>query len=57
MQKSYQYFLVKGGDYKIEEIAGAKEVLENGGEVKVLNFENGFSTSSVVEKILQAEKQ
>lgn len=49
--------LVKGGDYKIEEIAGAKEVLENGGEVKVLNFENGFSTSSVVEKILQAEKQ
>ncbi|OBX07670.1 heptose 1-phosphate adenyltransferase [Gallibacterium salpingitidis] len=43
--------LVKGGDYKPEEIAGSKEVWANGGDVKVLNFENGFSTSNMIEKI------
>lgn len=43
--------LVKGGDYKVEEIAGHKEVLENGGEVQVLNFENGCSTTNVIKKI------
>ncbi|MFZ7233382.1 bifunctional D-glycero-beta-D-manno-heptose-7-phosphate kinase/D-glycero-beta-D-manno-heptose 1-phosphate adenylyltransferase HldE [Avibacterium avium] len=43
--------LVKGGDYRPEEIAGGKEVIANGGEVKVLNFENGFSSSNVINKI------
>ncbi len=43
--------LVKGGDYKPEDIAGSKEVWANGGDVKVLNFEDGFSTSSVIDKI------
>ncbi|MBE2896160.1 bifunctional D-glycero-beta-D-manno-heptose-7-phosphate kinase/D-glycero-beta-D-manno-heptose 1-phosphate adenylyltransferase HldE [Pasteurellaceae bacterium HPA106] len=43
--------LVKGGDYKPEEIAGSQEVWANGGDVQVLNFENGYSTSGVVEKI------
>ena len=43
--------LVKGGDYKPEEIAGGKEVWANGGDVKVLNFENGCSTTNVIEKI------
>ncbi|MFZ7317185.1 bifunctional D-glycero-beta-D-manno-heptose-7-phosphate kinase/D-glycero-beta-D-manno-heptose 1-phosphate adenylyltransferase HldE [Avibacterium avium] len=43
--------LVKGGDYKPEEIAGGKEVIANGGAVKVLNFENGFSSSNVINKI------
>ena len=45
--------LVKGGDYQPEEIAGSKEVWENGGEVKVLNFENGCSTTNVINKIRQ----
>ena len=48
--------LVKGGDYKPEEIAGSKEVWANGGDVKVLNFENGFSTSNVTKKIKHLEK-
>ena len=48
--------LVKGGDYKPEEIAGSKEVWANGGDVKVLNFENGFSTSNVIKKIKHLEK-
>ncbi|WP_047048455.1 bifunctional D-glycero-beta-D-manno-heptose-7-phosphate kinase/D-glycero-beta-D-manno-heptose 1-phosphate adenylyltransferase HldE [Vibrio mexicanus] len=43
--------LVKGGDYKPEEIAGGKEVIAAGGEVKVLNFEDGCSTSGIIEAI------
>ncbi|WP_373767881.1 bifunctional D-glycero-beta-D-manno-heptose-7-phosphate kinase/D-glycero-beta-D-manno-heptose 1-phosphate adenylyltransferase HldE [Glaesserella sp.] len=43
--------LVKGGDYKPEDIAGSKEVWANGGEVRVLNFENGCSTTNVIKKI------
>ena len=43
--------LVKGGDYKPEDIAGSKEVWDNGGEVKVLNFEDGCSTTLIINKI------
>ncbi|OAR40098.1 bifunctional D-glycero-beta-D-manno-heptose-7-phosphate kinase/D-glycero-beta-D-manno-heptose 1-phosphate adenylyltransferase HldE [Vibrio parahaemolyticus] len=43
--------LVKGGDYKPEEIAGGKEVIAAGGEVRVLNFEDGCSTSEIINAI------
>ncbi|KGT94633.1 heptose 1-phosphate adenyltransferase [Erwinia typographi] len=43
--------LVKGGDYKPEDIAGSKEVWANGGEVLVLNFEDGISTSNIIRAI------
>lgn len=43
--------LVKGGDYKPEEIAGGKEVIAAGGEVRVLNFEDGCSTTEIIESI------
>lgn len=43
--------LVKGGDYKPEEIAGGKEVIANGGEVRVLNFEDGCSTTEIIDAI------
>jgi D-beta-D-heptose 7-phosphate kinase/D-beta-D-heptose 1-phosphate adenosyltransferase len=43
--------LVKGGDYKVEEIAGGEEVIANGGEVKVLNFEEGISTTDIINAI------
>jgi D-beta-D-heptose 7-phosphate kinase/D-beta-D-heptose 1-phosphate adenosyltransferase len=43
--------LVKGGDYKVEEIAGGKEVIANGGEVRVLQFEEGCSTSEIIKTI------
>ena len=43
--------LVKGGDYKIKDIAGSNDVLKNGGEVKILPFIKGYSTSAIVEKI------
>ena len=43
--------LVKGGDYRIEDIAGAEFVLANGGNVEVLEFVNDCSTSRVISKI------
>ncbi len=43
--------LVKGGDYKIHEIAGAEAILRNGGEVKVLDFVDGFSTTNSINQI------
>ena len=49
--------LVKGGDYKPEEIAGAQCVWDNGGEVAVLSFWDGYSTTNMVEKIQDAEQK
>lgn len=46
--------LVKGGDYKPEEIAGSQCVWQAGGEVEVLSFWDGYSTTNLVDKI-QAE--
>ncbi|WP_440862699.1 bifunctional D-glycero-beta-D-manno-heptose-7-phosphate kinase/D-glycero-beta-D-manno-heptose 1-phosphate adenylyltransferase HldE [Symbiopectobacterium purcellii] len=43
--------LVKGGDYKPEDIAGSKEVWANGGDVQVLNFEDGCSTTNIINAI------
>ena len=43
--------LVKGGDYKPDEIAGAKDVLKNGGEVRVLTFRDGHSSSRIIEQM------
>ncbi len=41
--------LVKGGDYRPDNIAGARTVLENGGSVEVLAFHEGRSTTAIVE--------
>lgn len=43
--------LVKGGDYKIEEIAGGQAVMDAGGEVRVLEFIDGLSTSAIISAI------
>lgn len=43
--------LVKGGDWKIEQIVGGKEVQQMGGEVFSLNFVDGYSTTNLIEKI------
>ncbi|WP_312239402.1 bifunctional D-glycero-beta-D-manno-heptose-7-phosphate kinase/D-glycero-beta-D-manno-heptose 1-phosphate adenylyltransferase HldE [Pantoea sp.] len=47
--------LVKGGDYRPEDIAGSKEVWANGGEVMVLNFEDGISTTNIIKTIRGAK--
>jgi D-beta-D-heptose 7-phosphate kinase/D-beta-D-heptose 1-phosphate adenosyltransferase len=43
--------LVKGGDYKVEDIAGAKEVIEAGGRVVINPIIYGFSTTAIIEKL------
>lgn len=45
-------FLVKGGDYAEEQIAGAAGVKKSGGEVVILPFKDGCSTTSMLEKII-----
>jgi len=40
--------LVKGGDYRVDQIAGADTVQKNGGEVKVLGFKPGRSTTALI---------
>lgn len=46
--------LVKGGDWKIEEIIGADFVIKNGGKVFSLPLKGDFSTSGIAEKIRNA---
>jgi D-beta-D-heptose 7-phosphate kinase/D-beta-D-heptose 1-phosphate adenosyltransferase len=43
--------LVKGGDYTLEQIVGAKEVMANGGEVIIAPILKGFSTTSIIERM------
>ena len=40
--------LVKGGDYKINEIVGADFVLNYGGEVKIISFLEGHSSTQYI---------
>lgn len=44
--------LVKGGDYTIESIVGAREVMENGGRVEIVPYVEGYSTTGILEKIV-----
>ncbi|MFO1256911.1 MAG: bifunctional D-glycero-beta-D-manno-heptose-7-phosphate kinase/D-glycero-beta-D-manno-heptose 1-phosphate adenylyltransferase HldE [Gammaproteobacteria bacterium] len=48
--------LVKGGDYTVPQIAGAQAVLANGGEVEILNFVDGLSTTQTLSKLKQLEQ-
>jgi D-glycero-beta-D-manno-heptose 1-phosphate adenylyltransferase len=43
--------LVKGGDYTIEQIVGAKEVIANGGRVVINPILEGFSTTDLINQI------
>lgn len=43
--------LVKGGDWKVPQILGAKEVLGWGGKVFSLKFVEGKSTTNIIKKI------
>ncbi len=43
--------LVKGGDYTLETIVGAEVVTAQGGEVKIIPFLEGYSTSAIEQKI------
>jgi D-glycero-beta-D-manno-heptose 1-phosphate adenylyltransferase len=43
--------LVKGGDYTIDRIVGAQDVIGWGGRVQIVPFEQGYSTTGLIEKI------
>jgi len=43
--------LVKGGDYTVDEIAGAKEVIDNGGKVVINPILDGYSTTAIINAI------
>ena len=46
--------LIKGGDYTVGQIAGAKEVIENGGRVVINPILEGFSTTNLINQIRKA---
>lgn len=45
--------LVKGGDYKVADVAGASYVQQNQGEVKIIDFIDGYSSSSIIQRIIR----
>jgi D-beta-D-heptose 7-phosphate kinase/D-beta-D-heptose 1-phosphate adenosyltransferase len=49
--------LVKGGDWKPEEVAGREEVEDEGGEVVIIPYLPGRSTTEIIEKIRQLKEK
>lgn len=43
--------LVKGADYTIDQVVGADIIQANGGTVKLVELQDGFSTTSAIDKI------
>jgi rfaE bifunctional protein nucleotidyltransferase chain/domain len=48
--------LVKGSDYSIQNIVGSDIVMENGGEVKTLDYLEGHSSTATIERIIKSLK-
>ncbi len=48
--------LVKGDDYTVDTIVGSEIVIANGGEVKTVQLVDGYSTSSIIQKIINTEE-
>jgi D-glycero-beta-D-manno-heptose 1-phosphate adenylyltransferase len=48
--------LVKGGDWPIDKIVGGDIVIKNGGQVKNIEFVNYYSTSKIIDSILEKFK-
>ena len=55
IQRIVPNVLVKGSDYSVEEIVGHDIVLENGGSVIPINLLEGYSTTSIIEKMQNGE--
>ena len=51
IEKILPDFLIKGNDYRIDEIAGYQTVIAHGGKVETIDLVAGFSTSSLIKKI------
>lgn len=46
--------LIKGGDYTMDTIVGAKETLAKNGKVEIIPIVEGFSTTKIIEKITKS---
>jgi len=55
--KVLPHVLAKGGDYKPEQIAGAIEVVQNGGSVEIIPFVDGCSTTQTISRMVFSVKQ
>lgn len=53
IKKIGPHVLIKGGDYEIENIVGSDFVIEAGGSVKVIDFLSGYSSTTLIEKIIK----
>jgi D-glycero-beta-D-manno-heptose 1-phosphate adenylyltransferase len=49
--------LVKGGDWQLEQIVGREEVEASGGRVVSLPFEEGYSSSAIIRRILNRYRE
>ncbi|MBD3425982.1 MAG: D-glycero-beta-D-manno-heptose 1-phosphate adenylyltransferase [Candidatus Omnitrophica bacterium] len=49
------HVLIKGGDWKEEDIVGAGYVKKNGGSVKVIPYLEGFSTTNIIERMKELQ--
>ena len=45
--------LVKGSDYNIEDIVGYDVLMKYGGQIRTIDFVEGYSTTKIVDKILK----
>ena len=46
----HPHILVKGGDWRTEDIVGSEFVMRSGGKVRSLQFKEGLSTTQIIEK-------
>lgn len=49
--------LIKGGDWKPEEVVGKSEVEDSGGKVIIVPFLSSYSSSSLIDKIIDSAKR
>jgi D-beta-D-heptose 7-phosphate kinase / D-beta-D-heptose 1-phosphate adenosyltransferase len=45
------HVLVKGGDYEVDEIVGASEVIQNGGKIVISPFVSGYSSTRIINRL------
>ena len=49
--------LVKGGDWRLEQIVGREEVEASGGRVVSVPYEEGYSSSAIIQRILKRYRE
>ena len=51
IRKIKPHFLFKGKDYNPEEVIGATEIKKWGGDLKLIDYIKGYSTTNLIKKI------